>query len=335
LGTAQAGTVLFPQIAVSPTITTVISVMNAGDGFLVNKARPSEESLHYQYFYKRWESIADNQTVCDKYDDFLPTSKNDIQTMDFGGAVFGVGNRSVLYEDPAKFSVRNNWDVGTVDYGMANGLSDAKGVIPAQRGFLLVSNDSTDPWANLAGEAFFIDIANGASWGYQAFQNATAEDYNFDWVASSPNSLVSIMDPNEITTKFLVTVIDDDIVGDSHQGRAYDEEVMVGTRILNVNGTVEPGIYNRDEGPKSGSTDKPVVCVGALTITDLLPNIVVNTEVGGWTNITNYEREGTEKSPGSARPSAAIFKVEFGTEIDGVPVGGTFNTGTYLHPGSY
>jgi hypothetical protein len=344
-GTAQAGSLLFPQIAVSPSVTTIITVMNAGDGY----ERPvgsENETLHYRYYWKPWLDKTYNaddpntlqvENRCVERNRYLPTSKNDIQTFDIGNVAFGSAGRGVMFLDE---SVNNDWDFNPVNYSLGDEatLTDGQG---AHRAFLLVDNFSEADWGpDLAGEAILVDVAAGATWGYQAFANSASEDFDFSDFASFRYSLVSYMPSDEVTTRFLVTVLDgaygDDMA--AAPDSRYQNTAHIGLRV--IDGLVEPGndpvpgVYDRDENFNSGGIDRPVTCVGAWDIQDLYPDAAFTTPGGGWTNVTNYyvdyDVNGVDADPDDQ--TAAIFKVEYGTSIDGTALGGVFNNGLYLHP---
>jgi len=329
LGTAtNAGTILFPHIAVSPTVTTVITVMNAGDGWDQNG-----EKLHYRYYWKPWldntYNADDPNTVqvenqCAERNRYLPTSKNDIQTMDIGNVAFGSAGRGVMFLDE---SVNNDWDNNPVDYSLGANLP---GNPAAHRAYLIVDNDDSHFYDDLAGEEIVFEVVNGASWGGQAFQNNEQEDYDFRRFASARYSLVAYMPPDEVTTKFAVTVLDDDMAS----GPTYGKTAHIGVRVLDPSASTSPGVFDRDENFYSGGIDRPVTCLGAWDIRDLYPDAVVTTPGGGWTNITNYavryNVDGIDVYPD--RQTAAIFKVEFGDSVDGESVGGIYNNAIYLHP---
>jgi hypothetical protein len=346
LSTAQAGTVLFPQIAVSPSVTTIITVMNAGDGY----ERPVDsdnETLHYRYYWKPWldktynaddPNTLQTENRCIERNRYLPTSKNDVQTFDIGNVAFGSAGRGVMFLDE---SVNNDWDKNPVDYSLG-AEATLTGGMGAHRAFLLVDNDSTALWGpDLAGEAILIDVSAGATWGYQAFQNQDSADFDFDDYASFQYSLVPYMPTDEVTTRFLVTVLDgaygDEM--DSAPGSTYRNTAHIGIRV--VDGLIGdedtetvPGVYDRDENFNSGGIDRPVTCVGAWDMQDLYPDAAFTTPGGGWTNVTNYyvDYDVNGVDVDTDDQTAAIFKVEYGTSIDGVPVGGVFNNGLYLHP---
>jgi len=344
LGTAQAGTILFPQIAISPNITTVISVMNAGDGY----ERPvgsGNETLHYRYYWKPWldktYNADDPNTIqtenrCVERNRYLPTSKNDIQTFDIGNVAFGSAGRGVMFLDA---SVNNDWDNDPVNYSLGDEATLLGGE-GAHRAFLLVDNDSEAPWGpDLAGEALIIDIAGGSAFGYQAFANRRSSDFEFDDFASFQYSLVAYMAPDEVTTRFAVTVLDGESGDNMAQRTVYDNTAHIGVRVLDglwddPDSETVPGVYDRDENFFSGGIDRPVTCLGAWDIEDLYPDAAFSTPGGGWTNVTNYyveyDTDGVDVDFDDQ--TAAVFKVEYATSLDGTALGGLMNNGLYLHP---
>jgi len=340
LGTAQAGTILFPQITVSPTVTTIISVMNAGDGW----EQPTGETLHYRYYWKPWLDKTYNaddpntlqvENKCTEKNRYLPTSKNDIPAFDVSGNFYGSAGRGVMFFDD---STNNDWDKGTVDYRLG-APSTLLGNPAAHRAFLIVDNDSDKFFGDLAGEAVVSEVVSGATWGYQAFQNVKSEDYDFERYASYRYSLVAFMPADEVTTRFQATVLDGSGVSpdkDQIVGASYGATAHLGPRVLDA-GTddIVLGAYDRDENFRSGGIDKPVTCIGAWDIEDMFPDAINDLpDTWGWTNITNYKVKydvnGVEAFPD--KQTAAVFKVEFGDSIDGTPVNGVFNNGLYLHP---
>lgn len=354
LGSAQAGSILFPAITVSPTVTTIVSVMNAGDGYVRN----GTETLHYRYYYKEWldksYNADDPNTVgvengCAERNVYLPTSKNDIQTIDLGGSPYGSAGRGVMFNDQSE---NNDWDQGTLTYALGANLP---GSPAAHRAMLVVDNSTAQFFGDLSGEAIVSEVVNGATWGYQAFKNipsqaqAGVNAFNFLSYASDPYSLVAFMPADEVTTRFQVAVLADvdvDLAGligtvtPFITGNTWNATAHIGTRVIDPEAVpgqafIVPGAYDRDENFRSGGFDRPVTCVGAWDIEDLFPDAIANVpDQWGWTNITNYgvayETYGIYPIP---LQTAAVFKVEFGDQIDGVPVGGIFNNGLYLHPG--
>jgi hypothetical protein len=325
-GTGQAGTILFPQIVESDTVTTVISVMNTGRGY------DGGTTLHYRYYWKPWLSEANNADECTEVNAYLPTSKYDIQSMDIGGNVFGSQGRGVMFPDN---SVNNVWNKPPVNYALGQGLSTP------HRAYLLVDSKSGYRYGDLAGEAIVFEVDLGASWGYQAFQNRRSESYDFRRFASDDRNQVAFMPPDEVTTKFLVTALGRDMAPDSG---VYDETTSVYLEAWDGNQhKFAQGVYDRDENFYSAPFKKRVTCIGAVDLGDWLPDSTIYDVVkngGGWTTVSNvaeypFKVLAADSLNGGDwwfRQNAAIFKVEYGTSVDGVDVGGIFNNGLYLHP---
>jgi hypothetical protein len=353
VGTAQGGTILFPQIAIGGNVTTVISVINTGKGFHKGK------DLHYRYYHKHWASADDNQTGCLERNRYLPTSKFDIQTFDISGAHFGSAGRGVMFLDN---SVNNNWDVKPVNYALAEGDE-----LP-QRGYLLVSNEDDSRWGDLRGEAVVFEVGLGAAWGYEAFWNTESNDFDFRYTGSAVHSPIAFMPTDEVTTKVLATTLSRDMTAlDKQEPGRTTTEAWVGLESYDPEDEgFANGVYDRDEVFYSGGFDHSVRCVAAWSIPELYADAAsydVFTEGGGWANVTNYKRcdnafgclpypygiltSQAEVNALSAEikplwvpygasydygKAAAIFKLEYGTEIDSTPVNGVFNNAVYLHP---
>ncbi|MBK8535947.1 MAG: hypothetical protein IPL59_12970 [Candidatus Competibacteraceae bacterium] len=97
IGTAQADEVLFPYIVTSSTVTTLVSTMNTVDARPTNAA-PSK--LHYRYWYKNGASAENNAAPCSEVDRPLPSSANDIVTIDVSDQITAIkGNLGIVFED--------------------------------------------------------------------------------------------------------------------------------------------------------------------------------------------------------------------------------------------
>jgi len=360
VGTAQGGTILFPQIAIGGNVTTVISTINTGKGYYRN----NRKELHYRYYHKHWTSADDNQTGCLERNRYLPTSKFDLQTFDISGTHFGSAGRGVMFLDN---SVNNKWDVNPVNYALAQGDP-----LP-QRGFLLVDNDDDSRYGDLRGEAVVFEVGLGASWGYEAFWNTESQDYDFRFAGSATHSPVAFMATDEVTTKILATALSHDMtsLSKTEPGRTTTE-AWVGLEAWDSNDHgFYNGVYDRDEVFYSGGFDHSVRCVAAWSIPELFADAAEYaefTEGGGWADVTNYKvcgsRFGCLPYRYGGRPmasqaevdalsveikprlvpygrsydygkAAALYKLEYGTEIDGTPVNGVFNNAIYLHPDVY
>jgi hypothetical protein len=365
VGAAQAhwaSSIMFPTVVASPTITTVVSVINDGDG--MEEKGSGDQVLHYSYWHKELqkdESVADfNTKECAERNRYLPTSKFDIQTFDVSGKFFG-GSNGVMFNDPS-----NDADA-KASWVFYNASDDNL----AQRAVLFVDNYKGQGFAKygdgqLAGEAVVFEVDLGAAWGYQAFANSKrvkggrgerpdghGEEWlgNYAWAASGARSQVPFMPPAEVTTVFLVTPV----AAYPHvyppfvpelPDNYFDQLESQGQLTASIKTLGEDwftsGVFDRDENFFSNNAKQDVQCVGGWNITDLFPDSEAND--GGWTHIATYNEfkvqntengvTGTDKS----YPAAIVFKVEYGdvTKLDGannrVEGGGLWNNGLYLHP---
>jgi hypothetical protein len=168
MNAAKADSILFPHIVLSPTVTTILSVIN--DDFA------ALNQLHYRYYSKdpsTGETPTNKSKVCNEFDFWNGTSANDIVTFDMGAALSGEDAQGVLFE-----AARTN-AVYTDDFAVLG----RQGRAPT-RGYVLVDNSPFNPaepfpapTAKLAGEAIIIEIATGSAWGYQAYNAADIWGY--------------------------------------------------------------------------------------------------------------------------------------------------------------
>jgi hypothetical protein len=297
ISAAHADAVFFHNLAGSPTVASIVTVMNTSAFNYTASGEAADEgegtTLHYKFFYKQISGVQeeDNLLPCVEFNEYLPTSQYDVQTIDlsgyFGEVIDGL-NTGVMFNDP---SVNNDWQTGQ-SYAM--GAS----VIPF-RGFLIVENN--DPaGGTIAGESFVFEYGVGATWGYQAYMKDGINQQDYLEFATANPSIVSIMPIDEISTSFLITSVDEEqtVFG------TFDEE----TTISYGDEDNRIGIYDRDERPISGAEEQTVVCVGRINAEDLLPTASQNRLAdGGWANLYNrrYEtdsgRSGDRHYPGSRR----------------------------------
>lgn len=157
-GSAMADSIMFPWIVKSPTVLTLVSVVNTSE----TTDCAGGAKLHYQYYFKA-ETVPANLTGSCTVQSFeRRTSMNDIVTFDASGAAAG---GAALFNDQPPIN-------GNVTY-IPNEF-DATSAPAAARAFLLVDNNNTncfeDPWtASLYGEALVIQVSQGSAWGYIAF----------------------------------------------------------------------------------------------------------------------------------------------------------------------
>lgn len=313
MSTAQAyETLFFPHIVKSPTVSTVVSVINTANDAGVTQ-------LHYSLFYKDITegNFATLTDPCEEYNLPLPTSAKDIQTFDISG-YFGQadGDLGVLFNDP---SIKNNWRKANENFALAMNTYDGA------RGFLLVDDGDAirQPSTGLAGEAFVFEYNEGAAWGYQAWSNGGAavppagESVNsaeaFDYAgAATPfaNNFVPVLPLDEFATAFMVTPLAARALTGAGQ---FSGNLRATLQLRGLAPTAD--LYDRDEVPVSGRIPVPVTCVGRVDIQNLLPVAsearLVN---GGWGSL-------------QLTGSAVVYKLEYnlGNIFNGDDIGGLYN----------
>ncbi len=366
VGVAQADTVFFPYVALSETVTTVVSVINTTENnWNSDGSARAATHLHYRFYYKTGANANNLTANCEEYNEYLPTSRNDIQTIDLGG-IFGANTSGVLFNDP---SVNNQWQQSGRDYAFGRYL------IPA-RGYLTVDNSNADPsfianrgeLANiptLSGEAFVFEFASGAAWGYPAYSSLppraitdTLYPADFRYAASRNPADVAFMPLSEVTTAFLVTPVSADQTPDvANNYRAR----------IDIRSTVRGDLFDRDENLISGTSPVDVVCVGRVNLPDLISDgVEARLSNGGWGRVWNYRlvqvgsnwvpanfARANQPSTGGLTPTpanaaagafadprynaddgAVVIKLEYnlGATLNGEAVGGTYNNAIMLRP---
>ncbi|MBK1617712.1 hypothetical protein CKO42_04435 [Lamprobacter modestohalophilus] len=298
-GAAVAGTGFWPHVVYSPSVTTVVSVINQNQ---------SGDDLHYVLYYK---DATDNTAACQEVNVFKPTSPNDIQTIDLG-AVFGSTTKGVLFNDP---SVNNDWDADPRTFALAQ----AAGQNPL-RGYLLVDNSGTTA-TDVSGDALVLEYTNGATWGYKAEESFNSDFRNSGLTIGIDDvSQVSIKPFAEINTSFMVTPVSANM--GALDGTGGDDSVTLRMRVQ-ANG-ITGVMYDRDENPVSGAAEAPVVCVGRVNATELVgAGAQTFLPDGGWSNL--------EILPNAAgivagTTGAVVYQLEYGSgTFNGETMSGTFN----------
>lgn len=296
---ASADEILFPYVAKSSTVTTLVSVVtrNLVDspfGFV-----PSAQ-LHYRYWYK---PAAANMSGCSELDFRRPTSPNDIQTFDVSDAFGQEGALGVLFNDP---SINNNYLAAKATFAGLN-LADPESAL---RSFLIIDNNDlfldTIGVESLYGEAIVIEYQSGAAWGYQAYNSIADEaidasgqgaaglyktSFSFsnqfettgevlkgsglsDSLSFNPNT-ISFFPDDEFVTRLFVTPIAPSV--DTNGNGRLDYPAEIGSQNSgSLATTVTPYVFSADFGPAvavdrdenliSGPTSKQVTCVGGIDL---------------------------------------------------------------------
>lgn len=338
MNAAQADSILFPHFVMSPTVTTILSVIN--DDF------SNLEELHYRYYYK---SGSANGAACQEFDFWNPTSENDIVTFDLSAHFSGDDAQGVLFE-PSSTNVKYVDDFAVLGRAQP---------VPPTRGYVLVDNSPRNPsdsfpaaQARLAGEAVVIEFTSGSAWGYSAYNPSgiwgfrppanpqgvgelfllNANDFS-DRVEVNGEVLVAppadtanidqkanfwvpmaIMPWDQIQSALLVTAVSTNMGTNG----SYNQSTT-----LKLRGTAEGAdriMFNRDERAYSGPGSASVTCVGRIEVEDMVGEVVrQSTPEGGWSNLTVTSGQ------------AIVFKAEINTDL---PVAtGTFNNIYQLRKG--
>ncbi|SDW62443.1 hypothetical protein [Thiocapsa roseopersicina] len=317
---ANADSAFFPHVVVSPTVTTIVSVINTGDNNYFPNGDDEGTNLHYRLFYK---DAADNTSACDEVNVYRSTSYNDIQTIDLGG-VFGADTLGVLFNDPSFY---NDWMAPNQSYALGQNRAP-------MRGYLLVDNAESGT-LTVTGEAFVFEFANGATWGYEAYSapgevTAGAPEFDYGFAASRSPAQVAIMPFDQITTAFMVTPVDTDMT---------DGDGVASIKLGDLSGGNSYVLFDRDESQVSGTVPRTVQCVGRINAEDLLTaGALEEVPDGGWGNLWNYVGSPTASTCGSSsiescNEAAVVIKLEYGVEVfDDEPMIGVFNNAFTIRP---
>jgi hypothetical protein len=309
---AQADSVFFPYISGSDTVTSIVSVINTSSRNY--EVSGNGNYLQYTMYFKQAPN-AENDDVCNKIDTRLPTSKNDIQTIDITDRFGTPGDLGVLFDDP---SVNNQWMQAGRNYALAKNRTPFRGYLVVDNAASERRNRTGEP--TLTGEAFMFEFANGSAWGYQAYHqvgddNPSARPYrgsefDYEFAASASPSTVNMMPFDEFDTSFLVTPIN--IIGyTAPSGKDGVDENMrpqptnyFQAEIDLQSPNRETGtfaLYDRDEVPVSGTTPQRVTCVGKVAARDLLSPGTADAELlkGGWGYIVNRRTNVIDQATGN------------------------------------
>lgn len=296
---AQADEILFPYVAKSDTVTTIVSIVTRNLAGAIPGFIPSER-LHYRYWYK---PAAANMDACQELNFRRPTSPNDIQTFDVSDTFAEAGALGVLFNDP---SINNDYLAANATFAGLD-LADPDAAL---RSFLLVDNNDlvfdVIGVESLYGEAAVIEFQSGAAWGYQAYNSMAdeaidaglqgalglyKESFSFsnqfettgevlkggglsDSTSFNPNT-IAIFPDDEFVTKLFVTPIADSV--DLNGNGRLDYPAEIGSQNDgDITTTVRPFVFSVDFGPAvavdrdenliSGPTSKQVTCVAGISL---------------------------------------------------------------------
>jgi len=294
-----ADSLLFPYIAKSGAVTTIISIVN-------NDSSNSHLKLIY-----RFKGASANET-CNSFVRTFDLSPHQMVSFDIAGH---------MNEGKALFSD----SFGNTQFHLDTASSNRGYLLIAQvdsSGNLISGREGT-----LYGEAILIDISTGGAWGYKALNDPSSEDYSFTYDPAILYAAVIIVDrfcnslgvcyefprivsPGETkpfsffplskwNTKFFITPV----------GSNMDTANLAISAFLSK-------VYDRDGTLLAeNELSQDIKCVGALSLRDLLsPSLQSELEnTGGW----------AELSVGGFGVGAFILKLEY--SINDPSYGGTVN----------
>lgn len=343
MNVAKADSIFFPYYAISPTVTTVLSVINDD----IEAATLSE--LHYRYYRNNGAG------ACTEFNFWNNTSENDIVTFDLGGIFSQDDPQGVMFEATRTRAVYED------DFAIMGRTAGIK------RGYVLVDNSPRnpadpvpEPSAQLAGEAFVIEFQTGSAWSYRAYNASEIwgltpgengnlvllNKYDFsdrveqngEVMTAPPAGIASRDEKTNFWSPVAITPWDEGVtaffvtpVGTSAPFQGPDGTSNYSAQI-ELRATAEGAdrvMFNRDERAFSGTRPQSVVCVGKVLVQDLVDEFVVqSTPEGGWTNVA-LTRAGTGQ--------AVVFKAEYNpadpSTLNGLPINGSYNGVTWLQKG--
>jgi len=353
--TAQADSVFFPYVASSPVVATIVSTVNTSRANYDQVGIPIPENLkagaylHYRIYTKKLPSATELLDPCDEFDTYLPTSWNDLQSIDIGNEFGDAASLGVLFNDA---SFNNNWKAVGQSFALAEGLGTV-------RGYMTVENADNTQGSTLRGEAFIFQFGDGAAFGYQAFDNDADGNFpqlDYSNVGTINGLTTNILPPDEFNTAFFVTPLSVNMGPDSNNKYRAAIELASSNKLRG-------DVYDRDERLISGTVPVPVVCVGKVQIKTMLTDGAYNVlkAQGGWAGLYSYREKlvgstwtpalfdsaytGTDDatsllpqaSAAAAKVTgitggATILKLEYnaGGTFNGQPVGGIYNNGYIL-----
>jgi hypothetical protein len=331
LSVVHADSMLFPYIAASNTVASVISVVN----------RDQSNELFLNYFTK--DSLVNTASCTDQLRRRFTSNFNDLVSFEANGKFQGdvpSANGGPLFNDPA----------GATTYG---GVNFTMGPLTVPRRAFLIVDDNDNDGEDLYGEAFLLETQGGAAWGYRGYNAAadfgqTGVNYpEFDAIPdggigsptndnlgevldeqnNTDTAAVTLLPTDEWNTSFFVTPIS---TGDQRLCTNCNAAIKL-TRDKTENAL---GLFDRDSNPLTGSNIVEVICVSGVSLTELLPANLQATvaQQGGW----GYVNVDAGTAGGNSVPGAVVMKLEFNKvqfvapDVPGNSFVGTVNTAVWL-----
>lgn len=302
---AKADALLFPYVVTSPTVASIISVVN----------KDNSGSLFLQYFPKL--DLAHNSECAIGTRMEVGSGDNDLVSFEVNGKLIGPDPTAVggpLFNDPG----------GSVSYAGSDFTMGLPGTIT--RAYLIV-DDNDDDGEHLYGEAIMLETHGGAAWGYVGYNAAHdgligtfdasatgivgANDVHgeaLDTDNGTDSAPFTLLPANEWNTLFFVTPL-----ADGQQRLCDDCSVTVEVSQSGGGGT--DGMFDRDTNPLAGNSGVNVVCVSGVSIQDLLPasvEAVINTQGGyGFIDIDTGGGTTLQGTTTDTENAATVIKLEY------------------------
>lgn len=322
----KADALLFPYVVTSPTVASIISVVN----------KDTDGRLFLEYFTKI--NLAHDSECTSSGRTEVGSGQNDVVSFEANGRFVGPAPASTiggpLFNDPG-----SNAGYAGDDFTM--GLPGT-----TTRAYLVV-DDGDSNGEDLYGEAIILETVGGAAWGYIAFNaaNDSSSSPTFDSDASSPAGVINdvhgealdagnntdgapftALPLNEWVTRFFVTPL-----ADGNQRLCEDCSAVV--EVTRTDGGAA-GMYDRDTTPLAGNDDVNVVCVSGVGLEEMLPasvEAVVAVQGGyGFIDIDTGDSTTAQGSTSDTENAATVIKLEYnkaGTQSISPSAANTF-TGT-------
>lgn len=282
---------LFPYVVKDTNRTTIVTVIPGEDG------SSSPEMVHIQYWTK--STAAANTAACEPSSSFMSHTDNDVATWDTAGllgtgALFGdTTNAAPLGTSISFAGPRHGYLV--VGFDQANGNGD----------------EASGYWVE-------VDLANGGAHGDIAINSDNNDFGNFSDVTpenslqattvtgsltQNPERPVAFWPPSVVSSVFTVTPL-----GTVMENSDNNSAVL---QVFNSAGA--QGAYDRNENGIDGTVPQTVRCVGRLTLTQLMPGVVVNAAwaaQGGWGTLANIGDGDTNAESNTIDLDAIVYQVD-------------------------
>ena len=281
---AQADVIL-PWIVKSPTVSTIVSVINTNN----------PDPIHLRYFVKPGDT--DYTSPCKEEDFYLLLSENDIVVFD---AANKINNGHPVYPDDRIANPKLQLGITSIDAG---------------RGVLAIDGAAY-------AEAIVLELAGGAAWGYDAYDNSTETKDPFGQIIGPTEYAYLVIQPkNVFKTKLFVTPIGaDNQISGKESATVYLSMDSAGNKV---------GFFDQDENPYSTNVKITTTCTSALDIANYAnPRLPSDDEAWAYVQV---------RDPGAPNATtilgAAVGKLEYatsGTSIAGTTIPGATNNFIWL-----